>query len=287
MFADDLAIVADSAKELQRAIDDLFTYCVKNGLKINVSKTKCMIFHRGRLPQCSFKLNDVELEIVNSFTYLGFKFSTQLSFSAHLNNVTVKANSRCGILMSRLPLRNLPLELVLQVFRCYVLPIFTYGHQLYVNECSKNSLRAADATFTKYLKRYLGIPYHANNSITHYLTSTVPLTTTLNTLRMTGLNAFTMPPEMHGYTLSFLNNSNANTKYDPLPLIPTYFWRSRSFHKLPTLFYNRKKLCYEIYDITHLDICSTEKFHILNHETCICRGCGQKMYHYHQYCCEL
>ena len=68
-----------------------------------------------------------------------------------------------------------------------------------------NSLRAADATFTKYLKRYLGIPYHANNSITHYLTSTVPLTTTLNTLRMTGLNAFTMPPEMHGWPLYFYN----------------------------------------------------------------------------------
>jgi len=158
MFADDLAIVADSAKELQQAIDALHKYCVENGLKINNSKTKCMVFHRGRLPQCSFTLNSVALEIVNNFSYLGFLFSSQLSFSAHLNNVTAKANSRCGTLMSRLPLRDLPLDLVLEVFRCYVLPIYTYGMHMYMESCSTNSLSAADACFTKFLKRYLNSP---------------------------------------------------------------------------------------------------------------------------------
>ena len=138
----------------------------------------------------------------------------------------------------------------------------------------------ADATFIKFLKRYLGIPFHANNSITHFLTSTVPLTTTLKTLQHTGLNAFTMPPEMNGYMLSFLNNLNPDTHYDPLPIIPTYFWRSRVFFRLPNCFHNRKKLCHEIYDITHLNICSNEKFHILSNESCICRACGENMSHY-------
>ena len=245
-----------------------------------------MVFHRGRLPKCSFTLNSIALEIVNNFTYLGFIFSSQLSFSAHLNNVNVKANSRVGTLMSRLPLRNLPLDLVLRVFRCFVFPLYTYGIQMYIHNCSQNSLRAPDAVFTKILKRYLGTPYHANNAITHFITGTVPLTVSFNIHQNTGLNAFTLPIEMHGHQLSFLKHQNLITTYDPLPLIPTFFWRSRMFTRLPSLFHNRKALCREIFDLTHFDLCNTQKFHIFDYETCICSGCGERMEHYHQFYCE-
>jgi len=190
--------------------------------------------------------------------------------------------------MSRLPLRDLPLDLVLEVFRCYVLPIYTYGMHMYMESCSTNSLSAADACFTKFLKRYLGIPYYANNSITHFLTNTSPLTNTLNRLRRNGhgLKAFTMPTEMNGHTLSFLQTNSINTQYDPIPLVPSFFWRSRIFVKMPTVFHNRKTLCHEIFDLTHLKLCCNEKFHLLNHNTCICSSCGKLMEHYHQFFCE-
>jgi len=90
MFADDLAIICETETELQCALNSLSQYCRQNGLKINTNKSKCLVFHRGRLPDCSFFLDNNALEIVNNFCYLGFTFSTQLSFTSHLQELVAK-----------------------------------------------------------------------------------------------------------------------------------------------------------------------------------------------------
>ena len=183
-----------------------------------------MAFYRGRPPSCSFVLGGVKLENTNVFTYLGFELTTQLSFSKHLNTITTKANSRCGSLMSRLPLRNMPIDLVMKVYNCFVLPIFQYGLPLYLSSCSSASRKAANASFTKFLKAYLGIPFHSNNAITHYITSTHPLLDTLEHLAPHSLASLVFPPEINGHQLSFIKAQNQPQSYDPIPIIPSYFW---------------------------------------------------------------
>jgi len=286
MFADDLCIIAETAAELQAAINALEKYCLDNGLKINVSKTKCMVFYRGRPPSCSFTLGEASLELVNSFTYLGFNLTTQLSFSKHLEIITARANSRCGTLMARLPLQKLPLALVLRVWDCYVLPIFRYGLPLWLSSCSKSSCQTANSTFTKFLKSYLGVPYHANNAITHFLTKTCPLLNTLEKLAPHSLTSLAFPPELHGYQLCFINTMHESDPYDPIPLIPTYFWRSKMFHELPSSTHYRKLLSREIYDIDHVNFCSNLKFHLFDANHCTCVACNKKMCHYHKYFCD-
>ncbi|CAG0904673.1 unnamed protein product [Cyprideis torosa] len=98
LFADDVALLADSASSLQKAINALAKYSSDNLLTINVAKTKCMVFHRGRLPHCSFHVNGSPIELVNNFCFLGFRFSVQLSFSEHVNSLIAKASSRIGML---------------------------------------------------------------------------------------------------------------------------------------------------------------------------------------------
>ena len=44
------------------------------------------------------------LEIVNKYKYLGFEFSTQLSFSNHLKMLNIKARARIGVLFQKLPI---------------------------------------------------------------------------------------------------------------------------------------------------------------------------------------
>ena len=61
-FADDLVLLATTAAELQRAMNNLLDYCKRNGLSVNTSKTKVLIFHRGRKPKHSFFLEDQEIE---------------------------------------------------------------------------------------------------------------------------------------------------------------------------------------------------------------------------------
>ena len=73
-YADDLVLLASSAKELQRSIDDLYKYCNENCLSINLKKTKVLIMGLGRLAKCNFTLNGNPIEKVRCFKYLGFIF---------------------------------------------------------------------------------------------------------------------------------------------------------------------------------------------------------------------
>jgi len=286
MFADDLAIICESANELQTALNKLNDYCTKNYLKINTAKTKCLIFHHGRLPECSFTLNGEQLEIVNSFEYLCFTFSPQLPFTKHVQALVTKANSRCGILRSRLPINNLSIELVLSTFACYIIPIFRYGLPLWLNATSNSAKQSVNAVLTKFLKSYLCIPFHANDVITHFVTNTQPLLRTLEFMALECTSSFVFPEELHGHSLSFLVNLVQPPSYNVIPEIPTFFWRSKSFCNIPTNALFRKKLCREIFDIDHVLFCERANFHGLDRTECICIGCRENMGYYHQQICS-
>ena len=47
LYADDIVIFSDTAEDLQRSLDLLLEYCNRWKLKINVSKTKIMVFRKG------------------------------------------------------------------------------------------------------------------------------------------------------------------------------------------------------------------------------------------------
>ena len=222
-FADDLALLATTAKELQIALNDLANYCTINGLNINVDKTKVLIFHKGRTSKFTFTIAGREVQIVNSFTYLGFTFTTQLKFTDHLQKITTKAASKCGILFSKIKTRDVPLSVMLDLFTCYVLPVYQYGLALHIGKYSENAMNAANAVFSKFLKRYLGIPYWSNNSITYFITGTQPLMTTLQQLGQKSINALKFPHVLHGHKLSLVRNINTSVRYDPIQFIPNTF----------------------------------------------------------------
>lgn len=71
LFADDAVIFAETPNALQSMLTDLERYCNTWGLKINTNKTKIMIFERGRSTHYNFTLCDTDLEVVDSFKYLG------------------------------------------------------------------------------------------------------------------------------------------------------------------------------------------------------------------------
>lgn len=74
LYADDAVLFARSPEALQSILTDLERYCRIWGLKINTSKTKTMIFEKGRHTTFDFYLNNTKLEVVSSFKYLGMHF---------------------------------------------------------------------------------------------------------------------------------------------------------------------------------------------------------------------
>lgn len=71
LFADDAVIFAQSPNALQLLLDNLEQYCTRWGIKINTTKTKVMIFEKGRASRHRFKIYNTEIETVSSFKYLG------------------------------------------------------------------------------------------------------------------------------------------------------------------------------------------------------------------------
>ena len=75
LYTDDQVLFSTSPTSLQLMLNDVETYCNAWGLKINVAKTKVLIFEKGNFyTYYDFYLYGEKLEIVTSFKYLGIYF---------------------------------------------------------------------------------------------------------------------------------------------------------------------------------------------------------------------
>ena len=91
LYADDTVLMAESGDDLQNQLDWFCEYCKQWKLKVNIDKTKVMVFSNGRMPKCRFKLESQNIEIVKEFVYLGVVFSRGGSFIK-----TIKRNVNKG-----------------------------------------------------------------------------------------------------------------------------------------------------------------------------------------------
>lgn len=242
LYADDSALLSDSPDNLQSSLDHLFSYCSQNCLSINISKSKILIFHKGRLPPCSFSINHLPLERVNEFQYLGIIFSSHLSFSKHISYCISKANSRIGFLLHSLPLKKLPLSLVLKCFFCFIFPIFTYGCHLWLSSFSNSVASSLNAVFTKFLKRYLCLPLYTSNSLTHFFSQTQPLLHSISHFAANHPLKTSFPSSLSGLQLPFLTALHQPSDFSIYSLIPSTFWLSPVIHTLPLCPSTRRSL---------------------------------------------
>ena len=83
LFADDDALVTHTMEDLQQLIDKLSHACQEFGLTISIKKTKVM--GQGIVSPPSINIDNVTLDAVDSFTYLGSTIESNLSLDAEIN----------------------------------------------------------------------------------------------------------------------------------------------------------------------------------------------------------
>ena len=82
MYADDTIVLAESPGELQCALDAVYTYCNNWNLTVNTSKTKIVIFSRGKIRKHGiFYYGEKTLDVVYDYVYLGCLFNYNNKFS--------------------------------------------------------------------------------------------------------------------------------------------------------------------------------------------------------------
>ena len=114
LYADDTIIMAENPIELQKALDSMLLYCKTWNLCVNPSKTKIVVFSKGKLrnnPQ--FMYDNISLDVVEDFIYLGVKFNYNGSYNKQQLFASQQANKSLFSLISKS--RNLSLELDLQI----------------------------------------------------------------------------------------------------------------------------------------------------------------------------
>ncbi len=93
MFGGVTVLLAESVRELQRAVDEFYSVCLRRKLKVNVGKSKVVVFERNEAEVCDFRtpyrvsvpaaggcevvLGGERTEEVKEFKYLGTVLSQQ------------------------------------------------------------------------------------------------------------------------------------------------------------------------------------------------------------------
>ena len=132
MYADDTVLLAESPKDLQTSLNAMKEYCTLFDLKVNISKTKIMIFSRGKLRKPhSFYFGDEKLDVVNEYNYLGLIFNYNAKFNVAKKFLYQKGSRAMFALLKKIRKLALPVDIALKLFNNLVKPVILYGAEVW------------------------------------------------------------------------------------------------------------------------------------------------------------
>ena len=156
LFADDIVISGENEQELQTLLKYVEIWCRKWRMKINQDKTQIVHYrkkHKGKT-KSKFTINDTELEIVNTYKYLGVYLDQHLDFSITGESLAGAAGRALGKVIAKFKnFRNVGFLTYEKLYNNGVVPILDYCSGVWgfkkIDSCSKIQQRA--------LRYYLGV----------------------------------------------------------------------------------------------------------------------------------
>ena len=165
MYADDITLVAnlstfcisdglniDNIININNELDLLSDWLKLNTLSLNGRKTKLMMFHTPQkvVPRLILKMNNIELEPITDFTFLGIIINKHLRWKSHINKISINIARTTGIISSLNQV--LHCNVLLTIYNSLILPHLNYGILAWgydttrIFKLQKNSLRAISST---------------------------------------------------------------------------------------------------------------------------------------------
>jgi hypothetical protein len=153
LYADDTVIFAETAAELQSALNAMYLYCETWKLKVNTAKTNVVIFSKSRQSEnIDFIYNNERLTVVDEFQYLGTIFSRKGNFGRNKARLVQQARKAMFYVLRKARKLSLPIDILLQLFDVMVAPILLYGAEVWGYE--KNDIsETLHLEFCKYIMK--------------------------------------------------------------------------------------------------------------------------------------
>ena len=164
IWADDILLLAKSEVGLSNMLNTLKTYTEKNGMNINVDKTKVMVFNKnGRHIRKSFPYGENKIDSTRQYKYLGFLITPSGEINSGLKDLKdralrafIKVKKKMGLLFQQFPLVSLKL------FDTLVRPILLYASDFWgiLKPPKNNPVESIHYMFCKHL---LGVQKQTTN----------------------------------------------------------------------------------------------------------------------------
>ena len=182
LYADDAALCATSAEQLQNLLDCFSSSCDKFGLTISLKKTVTM---SQATESHHFTINETTLDDVEKFTYLGSTLSKNTTLDQEIATRLGKASTTFGRLTKRVwKNRHLSIRTKVRVYEACVLSILLYGAESWATYRPQESKLSAFHTFN--LRFILGKTWEdrMTNEEVFKITGSGPLSSRLKFFRL-------------------------------------------------------------------------------------------------------
>ena len=132
LYADDTVIFSESPTGLQNCLDSVKLYCDKWNLTLNASKCKIVVFSKGKVRKFpNFKIGAESIEVVWEVMYLGLKLNYNNRMIVAHRDLYERASRAMFALLKKCNTLNLPIDLILDLFDKTIVPILTYGCEVW------------------------------------------------------------------------------------------------------------------------------------------------------------
>ena len=157
VYADDLVLLSESNTGMQTLLSNVQIFCQKWHLIVNTSKTKVMIFNKRNKTCSKFMLENQELEIVDTYKYLGHVLCTSRNIHSKMyQNLATPAQRALHLLNDNIKttVGFMTPKLALKMFDTHVLPILEYNSEM---RFSNKKIDEVEKIQLKFLKNILGV----------------------------------------------------------------------------------------------------------------------------------
>ncbi len=176
LFADDIALFSHSAQGLQAQLDILLGFCQERGLKVNVGKTKVVVFEYRESESPEFLYDGAVVERVQIFKYLGICFHATRGMSCAMEYLCTAARKAMHAVLGRcfeIPIHAPQLKCML--FDALVQPILNYACEVWASVGGKNALEDLQRVELRFLKMLLGVPPNTSDRLVYAEFGRLPL----------------------------------------------------------------------------------------------------------------
>ena len=159
LFADDIVLLSLTPIGLQTQINNLKKAAETIGLIVNLQKSKILVYRKGGFlgKQEKWFFGSEQIEVVNSYKYLGYTMTTKISLEIPLAEYAGKAKNKIITIFKTLyKLGKVEPEIFFKLFDVQVKPMVLYAAELW-GMAKEESLNTIEKVHSFACKKLLGV----------------------------------------------------------------------------------------------------------------------------------